>query len=86
MKDERTGRVHRYEKRHGVIDAFILAPNAVPENFLISRADLWNAAEASENRKNSRVAREVILALPHELDDKARAELSRDMGLYLIEV
>lgn len=84
IKDERTGRIHRYEKRHGVKSAFILAPNSAPEKFQ-NRAVLWNAAESAENRKNSRVAREVILALPHELSDKARAELSRDMGLYLIE-
>ena len=84
LKDERTSRIHRYEKRHGVKNAFILAPNSAPEN-LLSRASLWNAAEASENRKNSRVAREVILALPHELSDTEREALSRDMALYLIE-
>ncbi len=84
LKDERTGTMHRYEKRRGVKSAFILAPHGVPEKFL-TRAFLWNAAEASETRKNSRVAREVILALPHELSDKARAELARDMGLYLME-
>ena len=84
LKDERTGAVHRYEKRKGVRSAFILAPHGVPEKFL-TRAFLWNAAESSETRKNSRVAREVILALPHELSDKARAELARDMGLYLME-
>jgi uncharacterized protein (UPF0335 family) len=84
LKDERTSRIHRYEKRHGVKNAFILAPNSAPEN-LLSRASLWNAAEASENRKNSRVAREVILALPHELSDTERETLSRDMALYLIE-
>lgn len=84
LKDERTNHIHRYEKRHGVKNAFILAPKSAPENFL-SRPFLWNAAEASENRKNSRVAREVILALPHELSDTEREALSRDMALYLIE-
>ena len=84
LKDERAGRIHRYQNRSGVADTFILAPPSAPKN-LLTRAVLWNAAEASETRKNSRVAREVILALPHELSDKARAELSRDMGLYLIE-
>src|SRR5688500_13581180 len=76
--------MHRYEKRKGVKTAFILAPHGVPEKFF-TRAFLWNAAEAAENRKNARVAREAILALPHELNDKARAELARDMGLYLME-
>ncbi len=84
LTDERSGKTHRYHKRTGVADTFILAPPFAPKS-LLSRAALWNAAEASETRKNSRVAREVILALPHELSDKARAELTRDMGLYLLE-
>jgi len=84
LRDERAGKTHRYQNRSGVADTFILAPPHAPKN-LLTRAVLWNAAEASETRKNSRVAREVILALPHELSDKARAELSCDMGLYLIE-
>lgn len=76
--------MHRYEKRRGVRSAFILAPQSAPQN-LLSRASLWNAAEASETRKNSRVAREVILALPHELTDTERQALARDMALYLVE-
>ena len=76
LKDERSGRIHRYEKRTGVADTFILAPNIAPQNIL-TRAYLWNAAETKETRKNSRVAREVILALPHELSDVQRAELSK---------
>lgn len=84
LRDERTGTIHRYENRKGVKSAFIVAPHGVPEKFL-TRAFLWNAAEIAETRKNSRVAREVILALPHELSDKARAQLARDMALYLIE-
>lgn len=84
LKDERTGRIHRYDKRTGVADTFILAPNSAPEKFL-SRAVLWNAAEASETRKNSRVAREVILALPHELTHQQRQALARDMAMYLVE-
>src|SRR5690606_5667727 len=84
LKDERTGTIHRYEKRKGVKSAFIVAPHGSDEKFL-TRAFLWNAAEQAETRKNARVAREVILALPHELSDKARAELARDMALYLME-
>lgn len=84
LKDERSGHMHRYEKRRGVRSAFILAPQSAPEKFH-DRAVLWNAAEASETRKNSRVAREVILALPHELTDTERQALARDMALYLVE-
>ena len=84
IRDERTRRIHRYEKRRGVKSTFILAPNSAPKN-LLTRACLWNAAETRETRKNSRVAREVILALPYELSDAQRAELTRDMALWLIE-
>lgn len=45
IKDERSGRIHRYHKRTGVADTFILAPSESPKKFQ-DRAVLWNAAEA----------------------------------------
>ena len=33
----------------------------------VGSVGLWNAAEASEARKDARVAREFEIALPHEL-------------------
>jgi hypothetical protein len=82
--DERTGTIHRYEKRLGVVNAFILMPLCAPDRFQ-NRFTLWNAAEASETRKNSRVAREVIIALPYELSTLERESLTRDMAAYLVE-
>lgn len=84
LVDERTGTIHRYEKRLGVVNAFILMPLCAPERFQ-NRFTLWNAAEASETRKNSRVAREVIIALPYELTTLERESLTRDMAAYLVE-
>ncbi len=84
LVDERTGTIHRYEKRLGVVNAFILMPASAPERFQ-NRFTLWNAAEASETRKNSRVAREVIIALPYELNAEQRESLTRDMAAYLVE-
>jgi len=84
LRDERTNQIHRYEKRSGVLSAFILAPNSAPKKFQ-DRACLWNAAEHAENRKNSRVAREVILALPHELSEEQRTALTTDVASWLIE-
>lgn len=43
----------------------------------IDTEELWNAAEAAEGRKNSMVAREVVIALPHELSDHERELLTR---------
>lgn len=84
LVDERTGTIHRYEKRHGVVKAFILMPLCAPERFQ-DRFVLWNAAEECETRKNSRVAREVIIALPYELTTQQRESLTRDMAAYLVE-
>lgn len=84
IHDERAGRTHHYQHRKGVVSSFIVAPADAPEN-TYNRALLWNAAEDAENRKNSRVAREVILALPHELPAPAREVLTRDMALWLVE-
>ncbi|HRK98439.1 MAG TPA: MobQ family relaxase [Alphaproteobacteria bacterium] len=84
LVDERTGTIHRYEKRHGVVNAFILMPASAPERFQ-DRFVLWNAAEETETRKNSRVAREVIIALPYELSPEQRESLTRDMAAYLVE-
>jgi len=41
------------------------------------RATLWNAVEAVERRKDAQLAREVTVALPHELDDAQRGDLVR---------
>jgi len=84
LVDERTGTIHRYEKRLGVVNSFILMTVCAPERFQ-NRFALWNAAEASETRKNSRVAREVIIALPYELTTLERESLTRDMAAYLVE-
>lgn len=84
LHDERRGFTHRYHQRTGVVDTFIMAPAYAPE-LTRDRALLWNAAEAAETRKNARVAREVILALPYELDLTARKTLARDMAAYLVE-
>ncbi|MDD3020269.1 MAG: MobQ family relaxase [Alphaproteobacteria bacterium] len=84
LVDERTGTIHRYEKRSGVVNAFILMPLCAPERFQ-DRFVLWNACEEAETRKNSRVAREVIIALPYELTTEQRESLTRDMAAYLVE-
>lgn len=53
-----------YSNRRGVVDRALFLPDQAP---LWGRARLWPEAEAAERRKNSVVAREVLLALPHEM-------------------
>ena len=64
--DERTGEVHDYTRKGGVLFSEIVTPVDAPE-WAFDRSALWNAAEQAETRKNSTVAREFIVALPAEL-------------------
>lgn len=82
IKDERTGELHDYTRKKGVIETAILLPKGVPT---LARSELWNAAEAAENRKNSTVAREYELALPAELSAGERLQLAKDFAGWLVE-
>lgn len=76
IPDERSGLVFDYARRRGVMHAEILAPADTPAT-LLDRATLWNAIERVERRKDAQLAREIELALPHELDAAERLELVR---------
>lgn len=76
IKDERTGKEHDYTKRSGVIETTLHTPN----NLKIDRAELWNLAETTETRKNSRTAREIVVNLPYELDESCRSDLVNDFA------
>lgn len=76
IPDERTGLVFDYTRRRGVIYAEILAPPDAPAP-LLNRALLWNTVEAVERRRDAQVAREIELALPHEITPRAQLDLVR---------
>jgi hypothetical protein len=61
LVDERTGEVHDFTRKGGVLSAEIVTPRGVPTP---DRERLWNAAEAAEKRKDARTAREWRIALP----------------------
>jgi ATP-dependent exoDNAse (exonuclease V) alpha subunit len=80
IHDLTTDEVFDYTRKRGVEHAEIVLPTEAAKrdiNWARDRQALWNAAEAAENRSNSRVAREYELALPHELDHEQRVELVR---------
>lgn len=60
------GMMHDYTRKHGcVYSEIFLLSNAPPE--WQDRTELWNAVEAAEKAKDSRLARELIVALPVEI-------------------
>lgn len=77
LVDERTGEVHDFTRKGGVLSAEIIAPKGVPTP---DRERLWNAAEATEKRKDARTAREWRLALPHELSQEERKAVAHRMA------
>lgn len=84
MRDDRTGELHEYAKRKGVIReaSALILPECAPN---WSRAQLWNAVEQAETRKNSTVAREVEVSLPHELTSPQRIELAHEFTRWLVD-
>ncbi len=79
ITDDRTGEIHDYRRRAGVESADLILPTGAPA-WAGDRGKLWNAAEKSENRKNSTVAREFEIALPAELDAVGRKKLAHDFA------
>ena len=83
--NQRDGVTHDYRRRsRGVVHSEIVAPAHAPD-WAQQRNRLWNEAEAAENRRNSVTAREIIVSLPHELDDRQRADLVRQFAAGLLD-
>lgn len=84
IKDHRTGKTYDYSRKaSGVVAAFIRLPETADHKFN-DRAVLWNAAEQSENRRNANTAREMTIALPHELEDHQRQRLIKRFADWLV--
>src|ERR1700742_2413778 len=72
IRDERTGRIYDHTERRDIEHKELLMPSDVlasglrPE-WASDRSLLWNLVERSEPRPTARVAREYVVALPHEL-------------------
>lgn len=76
LTDERLAMEFDFAGKGGVEHAEVLLPDGAPAAFG-DRGVLWNAAERREARKDAVPAREVLLALPHELDFEQRRDLVR---------
>lgn len=78
--DLRTGEIHDYTKKQGVEYTEIVSNLNHP----LSRSEVWNTSELTETRKNSRVAREFIVALPNEINSEQRKYLAKEFTEYLV--
>ncbi|QLY52870.1 MobA/MobL family protein [Citrobacter freundii] len=76
--DNRTGEVCGRKTAHKKDLAFaqIFAPEHTPPDLIVDSETLWNAVEASEKRKDARLAKEFKIALPAELTPEQSIELT----------
>lgn len=81
LVDERTNERFdfRSKARAGDVHLGVLLPVGAKAEFSDS-ATLWNAAEQAERRKDSQVAREVVIALPKELGREDHIALARSFA------
>lgn len=57
---------HDYTRKQGLVWEHVFLPDCAPAEWQ-DRAKLWNAVEEAEKTKDSRLAREFVVALPIEL-------------------
>ncbi|EAT4593473.1 MobA/MobL family protein [Salmonella enterica] len=76
--DNRTGDIHGRKTVHkkDLYFAHIFAPENTPPDLIVNSETLWNAVEASEKRKDARLAKEFKIALPAELTPEQSIELT----------
>ena len=75
LTDQLTGLIHDYTRKSGHVDTILIGASSISE--------LWNKAEAAENRRNSTVARELMLPLPDAWTDDERRACVRDIAQHL---
>lgn len=74
MYNDYDGIQHDYTRKHGLIYQEVILPPMAPAEWK-DREQLWNAVEAAEKTKDSRLAREFVVALPIELDKDSNISL-----------
>ena len=68
---------HDYTRKQGLVWQQIFLPEYAPQEWQ-DREMLWNAVEEVETAKDSRLAREFVVALPIELSREQQIELLQD--------
>lgn len=68
---------HDYTKKQGLVWQEVFLPEYAPQEWK-DREQLWNAVEEVETAKDSRLAREFVVALPIELNRKEQVALLQE--------
>ena len=76
LMDDRTGLIHDFTKKRGVVFTEVSLPAHAPPEYA-DRNMLWNAVEKAEKKSNAQLAREIEVALPKELSRECQIEIVR---------
>lgn len=76
LHDDSRGKTHDYTRKTGVVYSEILVPEGAP-SWASNRQQLCNLIEQTERRKDSQLAREIMIALPQELTLDQNIALAR---------
>ncbi|MGP9599855.1 MobA/MobL family protein [Psychrobacter sp. AOP42-A1-21] len=86
LDDAKYGKTHDYSKKSGVMSSDIVLPFSLKAlGVSVDRETLWNTAEAAETRSDSRVAREWLINLSHELSEEERHSLAINFAQKLCD-
>ena len=67
MYNDYDGVTHDYRNKTGLVYSEVMLPSMAPPEWA-DREKLWNAVEEVEKTRDSRLSRELVVALPRELD------------------
>lgn len=81
MIDERTGEIHDYTRKGGVLSAQLILPGGGTAD----RAAFWSRVEVHHKHPKATTAREIVLALPRELTAEQRRDLAEQYGRDLAD-
>lgn len=79
--DERTGEIHDYTRKGGVLSARLILPDGGTDE----RAAFWSRVEVHHKHPRAVTAREIVLALPRELSAEQRRDLAEQYGRDLAD-
>jgi MobA/MobL family protein len=85
LTDAITGQVADYRARGGVEEHLIVAPDNAPA-WAYDLGRLFNEAQLAEPRANGRIATEIVIALPHELDAQTRRGLALSFASWPVNL
>lgn len=78
LVDERTGIIHDYRRKKGIVYSEILVPSNAP-SWAKERQKLWNEVEKIEKSKNSQLSREINIAIPREFNKELQIEFIKNI-------